>query len=64
MINVMPILKEYQHLERNARVYKTANGEYGVIVYDSTDDFNGFESFQSESSADSFAETWVIRGQK
>lgn len=62
MINVMPFLKEYQHEQKNARVYKAANGDYGVIVYDSTDDFNGFESFETIELAERFAEEWVVRG--
>lgn len=58
---MMPILSNYQEGTRNAKVYKTANGEYGVIVYDSQDDFNGFESFPTEDLAEEFAEDWVLR---
>lgn len=61
MINVMPILSEYQNGTRNARVYKTANGEYGVVVFDSIDDYNGFESFSIVEDAEDFAEDWVLR---
>ena len=54
-----PILSEYQHGTRNARVHRTANGEWGVVVFDSVDDFNGFKSFPREDEADLFAEGWV-----
>jgi hypothetical protein len=58
---MMPILSNYQEGTRNAKVYKTASGEYGVIVYDAADDFNGFESFSSINLAEDFAEDWVLR---
>jgi hypothetical protein len=58
---MMPILSNYQEGTRNAKVYKTTNGEYGVIVYDAQDDFNGFESFVNEDLAEEFAEDWVLR---
>jgi hypothetical protein len=58
---MMPILSNYQEGTRNAKVYKTAIGEYGVIVYDAQDDFNGFESFSSIDLAEDFAEDWVLR---
>ena len=54
-----PILSEYQHGTRNARVYRTAMGEWGVVVFDSSNDFNGFDSFSNEDEADLFAEGWV-----
>lgn len=56
-----PILSNYQEGTRNAKVYKTANGEYGVIVYDANDDFNGFESFHTMDDAEDFAEDWVLK---
>lgn len=56
---MMKILSEYQEGTRNAKVYKTANGEYGVIVYDSQDDYNGFDSFPVVEKAENFAEDWV-----
>lgn len=56
-----PILSEYQEGTRNARVYKTASGDYGVIVYDANDDYNEFESFIDEDLAEQFAEDWVLR---
>ena len=58
---MMPILSNYQEGTRNAKVYKTATGEYGVIVYDADTDYNGFESFANEELAEQFAEDWVLR---
>lgn len=55
-----PILSEYQNGTRNARVYKTASGDYGVVYYDAQDDFNGFESFVEIDKAEDFAEDWVM----
>ena len=55
-----PILSEYQNGTRNARVYKTNSGDYGVIVYDAQDDYNGFESFDNIELAENFAEDWVL----
>ena len=55
-----PISSEYQDGTRNARVYKTANGEYGVVVYDSENDFNWFQSFLTLDDAENFAEDWVL----
>jgi len=54
-----PILNEYQQDTRNARLYRTANGQWGVLTFDSQDDFNGFETFDIEEDAETFAETWV-----
>lgn len=54
-----PILSEYQQGTRNARVYKTASGDYGVVFYDAQDDFNGFNSFTNVDEAEDFAEDWV-----
>lgn len=56
---MMKILSEYQEGTRNARVYKTASGEYGVLIYNAEDDFNGFNSFQFLEQAEDFAEDWV-----
>lgn len=61
MTNLMAIISEYQNDTRNARVYKTANGEWGVIVYDSQDDYNGFQSFSIIEDAEDFAEDWVFK---
>lgn len=61
MTSLMPILSNYQEGYRNAKVYKTTNGEYGVILYDATDDYNAFSSFESEEDAENFAEDWVMR---
>jgi hypothetical protein len=54
-----PILSEYQEGTRNARIYRTAMGQWGVITFDSETDFNGFEAFNNEDDADVFAEGWV-----
>lgn len=59
MSNLFKILSEFQEDTRNAKVYRTANGDWGVIVYDSQDDYNGFNSFSTEDDADLFAEGWV-----
>jgi hypothetical protein len=56
---MMKILSEYQEGTRNARIYKTQNGDYGVVVYDSQDDYNGFDSFDFLETAENFAEDWV-----
>jgi hypothetical protein len=58
---MMPILSNYQEGTRNAKVYKTATGEYGVIIYDADTDYNAFESFVTEDLAEEFAEDWVLR---
>ena len=60
MTSIMPILSNYQEGTRNAKVYLTQNGHFGVITYDSVDDYNGFESFPTEDEADIFAESWVL----
>jgi len=59
-MNLLPILSEYQHGTKNARVYKMANGEYGVSTFEAESDYNGFESFHTEDDAEGFAETWVL----
>mgnify|MGYP003342537460 CR=1 FL=1 len=56
---MMPILSNFQNGLRNAKVYKTTAGEYGVIVYDANDDFNYFQSFDTEDEAENFAEDRV-----
>jgi len=58
---MMKIVSEYQQGTRNSRVYKTANGDYGVLTYDAQDDFNGFESFDHIELAENYAEDWVTR---
>ena len=60
MTTLMPIISNYQDGLRNAKVYKTATGEYGVITYDATTDYNGFESFVLEEDAENYAEDWVL----
>lgn len=61
MMQLMPILSNYQEGSRNAKVYQTHNDEFGVIVYDADNDYNGFASFRSEEDAENFAEDWVTR---
>lgn len=53
------IISEYQEGTRNARVYKTAMGEYGVLLFDSADDFNDFKAFHTIDEAEDEAENWV-----
>jgi len=55
----MLTISEYQEGTRNARVYRTQNGEYGVVVYDSYDDTEKFSTFVSLSTAEDYAEDWV-----
>lgn len=59
MTQIMPILSNYQEGTRNAKVYRTTTGEWGVIVFDAQDDYNGFASFSNEEDAENFAEDWV-----
>ena len=58
-MNLMPIISNYQQGLRNAKVYKTQNGEWGVIVFNGTDGYEAFASFKSEEDAENFAEDWV-----
>lgn len=58
-MNLLPILSNYQQGTRNAKVYKNGNGEWGVIVYDSADDYNAYAGFSREEDAENFAEDWV-----
>ena len=57
----MLTLSEYQEGLRNARVYLTQNGQFGVVVYDAETDHEEFRSFDTENDADDFAEDWVTR---
>lgn len=58
-MNLMPIISNYQQGLRNAKVYKQANGEYAVIVYEAESDYNGLQSFPTIDLAEDFAEDWV-----
>lgn len=58
---MLPILSNYQEGTRNAKVYKTQRGEWGVIVFDSQDSFEAFKSFEYEEQAENFAEDWVTK---
>jgi hypothetical protein len=55
-----PIISEYQEGTRNARVYKTANGEYGVLLFDAEDDHNEFKAYATIDEAEDAAEDWVL----
>lgn len=59
-MSLSPILSNYQSGSRNAKVYKTTEGEFGVITFDAQDDYNGFASFKTEELAENFAEDWVL----
>lgn len=59
-MSMLPIISDYQEGTRNAKVYKDNNGRFCVIVYDSIDDYNGFESFDNIDSAERFAEDWIL----
>ena len=61
MMDIMRITSEYQEDTRNAKVYKTQTGEWGVLTFDAQDDYNGFKSFTSLESAECFAEDWVMK---
>lgn len=58
-MQLMKIVSDYQEGTRNAKVYRTQNGEWGVIVFDAQDDYNAFATFESEELAEVFAEDWV-----
>ena len=55
-----PIISEYQNGTRNSRVYRTASGEYGVLLFDAHDDYNDFQSFSTIDEAEDVAEDWVL----
>jgi len=57
----MLTLSEYQEGLRNARVYLTQTGQFGVVVYDGNTDYEDFRSFDTEDDADDFAEDWVTK---
>lgn len=58
---MMPIISDYQEGTRNAKVYKDATGSFCVIIYDSENDYNGYESFSNISDAEDYAEDWVLK---
>ena len=55
----MLTISEYQNGTRNARVYKTQKGEYGVVVFEAESDYEAFKSFPTVDTAEDFAEDWV-----
>jgi hypothetical protein len=60
-MSLLPIISNHQYGSRNAKVYKDSLGNFGVLVYDSVDDYNGYESFAELESAKTFAEDWILR---
>ena len=60
MTNLLKILSNFQEGDRNAKVYKTASGDFGVLYYDATVDYNEFDSFPSLGVAEDSAEDWVM----
>ena len=56
---MLNILSNYQEGLRNAKVYKTQPGDYGVVVFDGNDGSEFFKSFPTEQDAEDFAEDWV-----
>lgn len=60
MTSLFKILSEFQEASRNARVYKTEIGDYGVLMYDAESDFNAFQSFSDLQLAEDAAEDWVM----
>jgi len=61
MLEQLPVLSEYQEGLRNAKVYKSKNNMYNVIVYDGELDEEDFYSYNSLQIAENFAEDWVLR---
>ena len=61
MLEQISTLSEYQEGLRNARVYKSNNNMYNVIVYDGNSDEEYFYSYASLSVAEDFAEDWVLK---
>lgn len=55
-----PIISEYQEGTKNARVYRTNNGQYGVLLFEAENDYNEFEAFDSLDEAEDYAEDWVL----
>lgn len=61
MLEKLAVISEYQEGLRNARVYKSNNNMYNVIVYDGNIDEEHFYSYASLSVAEDFAEDWVLK---
>lgn len=57
----MSVISEYQEGTRNARVYRTQNGDYGVVVFEAESDYEEFKSFITLDKAEDYAEDWVTR---
>jgi len=61
MLEQILTLSEYQEGLRNARVYKSNNNMYNVVVYDGNVDEEDFYSYSSLEVAENFAEDWVLK---
>ena len=61
MLEQLLTISEYQEELRNARVYKSDNNMYNVIVYDGNSDEEYFYSYTSLNVAEDFAEDWVLK---
>lgn len=59
MSSLFKILSNFQEGHRNARVYKTASGDYGVLYYDATFDYNEFSTFDTLQLAEDSGQEWV-----
>jgi glutamate synthase domain-containing protein 2 len=55
-----PILSEFQNGDRNARVYQTASGKFGVLMFDASTDYNQFMDYETINDAEDVAEDWVL----
>lgn len=53
------LISEYTLGFKNARVYKTTNGKYMVVVYDADSDYEDSKLFDFVDSAEDFSEDWV-----
>jgi hypothetical protein len=55
----LKILHNYQQGTKNAKVYKTGK-QYAVLMYESTNDYNSAEFFNSEEAAENRGEDFVM----
>jgi hypothetical protein len=61
MNDKLTVLSEYQEGLRNAKIYRSNNNKYGVIVFDANLEHEGFYCFDTEQVAEDFAEDWVLK---
>ena len=59
MMTDLKILHNYQQGTKNAKVYKTGK-KYAVLMYESTNDYNSVEFFNSEEDAENRGEDFVM----